>query len=190
MRGLTTKTAEMLTGKAMDVDRELSQAAQNNERAGAIWAKRWLESERTNIVAAARLAEQRTDLSAVRLARSLGDHLMNLGFMDDTEFVFQAAARVGDALGDIEAHALGLLGCGKVRDSPHDIRPHGRTSPTRTRCQLRSGTRPWLPMPSTTLGKSNALPATSPWRSHNMKNASGSARPPVTGAARPTHWVG
>jgi len=105
----------MLTGKAMDVDRELSQAAQNNEPAGAIWAKRWLESERTNIVAAARLAEQRTDLSAVRLARSLGDHLMNLGFMDDTEFVFQAAARVGDALGDIEAHALGLLGCGKVQ---------------------------------------------------------------------------
>jgi tetratricopeptide (TPR) repeat protein len=101
--------------KAISVNQELSEAAKFSEGlAGAVWARHWLESERANVVAVARLAEENTDRFAVDLARILGTHLMNLGFMDDAKFVFSAASHVGRRLADQEADALGLLGLGEV----------------------------------------------------------------------------
>lgn len=107
---------EMHARKANAVNEDLSRADEEPARlAGRRWAQKWLVSERSNLVACARLSVERGDGVAVQLARSVGSYLVVLGYMDDAEAIYDAAEKSGRQTGDLLGRVRGLLGLGEVK---------------------------------------------------------------------------
>ncbi|MGW0969943.1 caspase, EACC1-associated type [Streptomyces sp. NPDC002516] len=77
-------------------------------------ARVWLELERGNLTALAQLAQARSDAHAVGLAAASADHLLALGYLDDAETLYRAAAAVARALDDLSGLAAAHLGLADV----------------------------------------------------------------------------
>lgn len=92
-------------------------------------ARAWLELERGNLAALAQLARARSEAHAVGLAAASADHLLSLGYLDDAETLYRAAAAVAetlDAPSDLAAAHLGLAEVerftGRYGDAGNDYR--------------------------------------------------------------------